>query len=613
MKKILGISSIFIALGFIICLVCGFAIPLKVEVTQKASALYKFLQGVEYFLTYMPGLMLTGYVVSCMVHFGKNPEGSTDRFSAAMLNRFKQVMISALICTALLTLNIEVLNFLIVRKKNAVANQPKIVNEYIKVGNQLFENGYYDRAMRYADVALKLDPNSKEASVLLDKSDVELNRMNNSNFHFKLYQNANESLNNTTKAEIDKTKLLKTYECYQLAQQYYENEEWVNAHYYAELGLSLLTSKDPNGDKLKQLSTAAWNNLTENHLPGKNEYQKNFDKKYEGYLALVKKDDLKAYYIFKELYETSLELSKDPDVIFYLTIAENRVREKFFFIDETFEMESFEAYNDIYFSYDYADGSKDIIYFKGATVAGNTGKAIQYLRDVTVKTIGPNGKLYRTMTVPYAKMLPVDVKSLNSTTKMLMGINDSTKNIPYLMLCSVGRDNPSLSIKPVYEYADGKIENSPEFLLLPFSYDDFLMLENSINNPQEIPVITLKKLISKASTYGYSEQLYGQVFLNRIFYPIWLLIIFILTATLGWNNKVNANQYFKMTWVIWFPLFFILASAVYKVLMYVFNLMNYVFIGSTKNLLTACLFASGFYIVVFILSSIVFLARRSKE
>jgi hypothetical protein len=122
-------------------------------------------------------------------------------------------------------------------------------------------------------------------------------------------------------------------------------------------------------------------------------------------------------------------LFNEADVIFgrrlnpprqAVEIAENRIKEKYFFIDETFEQKRFENANDVYFAYEYRDGSKDIVYFKGLTTIEETGNSIQYLRDLSIVTVDSNGKLYRTMTVPYAKVLPVSVEALNVSIRIFV-------------------------------------------------------------------------------------------------------------------------------------------------------------------------------------------------
>ena len=74
-------------------------------------------------------------------------------------------------------------------------------------------------------------------------------------------------------------------------------------------------------------------------------------------------------------------------------------------MDETLELESFEDANDIHFAYKYPDGSKDVVYCKGVTTVAGTGKSIQYLRELSICSMDKDGKLFRTMSVPYAKVL----------------------------------------------------------------------------------------------------------------------------------------------------------------------------------------------------------------
>lgn len=610
MKKILGVLSFCLGLGFIVCIIIGFMTDIPFSTSKGYVTLYKFLTGLEYFLLYLPIIAMTGFVISCSVHFGHNPEGSSARFSKAMADRYKAVMISSIIIVGLLTVSTEVFGVMVRHKKTSIINQPKLINEYIKVGNNLYNNGYYERAMRYANAALKLDPNAREAADLMDRSDVEMNRVRTSDLRFKLYESVEEAFK-ADKVEIDAEQINAVYKYFLIAKEAFEKKEWFNAHYYAGIGIGLATPKDPNLEELKKISMTAWNNLTEYHNLAKTEDQLIFDKKYEGYLALVEKDDLKAYYIFRELYQSSREFQSDPDVVFYLQIAENRINERCFFIDETFELESFENVNDVYFACAYKDGSKDIVYFKGMTAVKETGNSIQYLRDLTVTSIDPDGDLYRKMHVPYAKVLPVSVKTLTSTTKSLMGIDDKINFIPYVMLKSVGRDKPNTELFPEYIYADGTEENTPEYMLLSISYEDFLMLENASSNPTAASLASLFKFVGSADKYGYSTEIYGQSLMNRIFYPLWMLVLFILLASFAWNNRIGLNQYFKLSWILVIPAFLVFGAVFYRAAMYGFRLLNYAFLGGL-GLLSGMMAGLIVYVVLLILVSLYFLGRQSK-
>lgn len=612
MKKIIGISSVFLALGLIISLVVGFCLQPEAAVPSSALFVYKLCTGIEFFLKYLPSIIITGFVVACSVHFGQNSEGSITRFSKAMSVRYKSIMIVSISVAAILTLGYETLGLGVSNKKKALINQPKLINDYIKVGNQLYDNGYYQRALVYADAALKLNPGSREAARLVDKADVALNTLNNSNIRIRLADAAKTEMDIVEKVTIDPDQIAEVYKYYLMAKDCFEKAEWFNAHYYAETAIHLASPKDPNLEELKKLSSIAWKNISDTHRLKKSEDQINFDKKYEGYLALVNKDDLKAYYIFRELYQTSFELSKDPDVNFYLDIAENRVSNRFFFIDETFELKTFESANDVYFSYSYKDGTKDIIYFKGITNVKSTGKSIQYLRDLTIESVSRTGEHYRTLTVPYAKVLPVDVRPMHESTKEMLGIDKETKFVPYLMLKSVGRDFPDEVCEPTYSYANGEEAHSPEYILLPMSYQDFTMLENANADPSEMPLLSLFKMVTKAEEYGYSNEMYGQVLLDRILYPMWIIILFVLLASFGWNTRMNPNQYFKTSWVWGFPFFIMCAQGLYLIAMFVFKLMNYVLISAVGT--NAAIWGGIVLYVIWLIGvSIFFLARQTKN
>lgn len=611
MKRIIGMLSTFLVIGFVLCISFGFLYPHSIELIHSAVFPYKFLSGLQYFLSFLPALFFAGIIISLAVHFGHNSEGGFKRFSKATLERFKLIIIISLICAFVLTLSNECFSVLIKNKKENLVNRPKIISEYVKVGNNLLSQGYYNRALNYANAALKLEPDSKEASTLKDKATVEINRLETSNLHFKLYENDIEA-QTVDRVLINPEQISEVYTLYQKALECFDKEEWFNAHYYATLGVNLATPKDPNLANLKDIANEAWNNLTEFVKLKKDEDQQHFEKKYDGYLALHQKDDLKAYYIFKELSTTSRELSIDPDVNFYLDVAENRIREKYFFVDETFEQESFEYANNIYFAYDYKDGSKDIVFFKGVTTVEETGNSIQYLRDLTIVTVDKNKEIYRTVKVPYAKVLPVSVESLNETTKQLLEIDEKTKSIPYLMLNSIGRSDSSIKITPTFTYATEQNVPNPSFLILPIPFEDFILLETNTINPDTLNLFNLIKFVNIAEKYGFSETVYVQVLINRLLFPLWILIILIFASTFAWHNRIGSSQYFKFSWIFSFPFIILLCMAYYKIAMFVFMLNNYALIVCFNNSI-GIVVTIIFYILLLLLVSVYFASRKGKE
>lgn len=612
MKKIIGILLFFLISGFIFFTVMGFIGQVPSELPEASVFQYKFLTGLLKYLNYIPSVVFSGFIVSFAIHFGRNSEGSAYRFSMAMMERYKIIIITSLILSFLLTLCSEVFAISILRKQRSLINRPKLVNEFIEVGKNLFENGDYEKSILYSEAALKLSPENKEAAKLHDMNDEEINRNNASNLRFELYQaSKNIVRDDFTKVKINSAKINDAYKCYLSAKSNYEAEQWFNAHYYAQQGIKLYSPKDPNYDELKNIATKAWNNITEQRKLDVDEDNLIYRRKYDGYVALSQNDDLNAYYIFRDLYLTSRDLATDPDVIFYLNIAEQRINERCFFIDEVFRLESFEDVNDVCFSYSYKDGSKDIIYFRGMTSVKETGKTIQYLRDLTIKSISKDGELFRTMNVQYAKVLPVSVKGINSTTKALMGISEDINSIPYIMLNSIDRNDPDNKAMPVYTYSSGEVSNIPEYLLLPISYDDFKMLETSTREPDEIPFTNLFILTKKASLYGYSSEVYAHSLLNRLLYPFWIVIILVGLAIVAWNCRLGSTQYFKFSWLLGFPFLMVICQILKQYLIYIFKLLNYVIIGffGVNSAIIA-----GFILnfIMLLCISVYFLGRRSK-
>ena len=609
MKRIISVLAAFLGIGFIICFILGMVQSLPSDVPSKSVFVYKLCLGMDYFLSYLPAIIITGFAISCSVYFGHNSEGSTNRFSIAMGKRYKIVIISALISTFVLSLSNETLGILISRKKENIVNHPKLIKEYIDVGNTLCDNGLYERGLVYANAAIKLDSSSEAARNLRSRCEMGINWENVTELRLRT---ENVELKNKSDDEfnIDSQKVYNSYQYLLKAISAFENEQWFDAHFYAEEGIKIASSKEPNLAQLKQISSDAWNNISEAHSSKKTAGEKIFEEKYKGYLALMKNEDLQAYYIFRNLNENYPELDKDNDVQFYMEIARKRVEQKYFFIDETLELETFETANDVYFCNKRADGSEDVLFFKGMTVQKSAGKTIQYLRDFYIITLR-NGEWRRTLHVPYAKVMSLSVKELNENAKTFLEIDDETEYVPYILLKSVGRNNENQVIEPEYIYADGRSASTPEYLVYPLSYSSFLLLEESSENPKTMSFSSLYALSKAASQFGYSQQIFTHIFYNRVLYPIFILVLFMLIGIFSWNYRIGQALYFKMSWAFIFPFLIFLAFLFYKIVFFLFTMINYIFV-SFSSIITGLVLAALLYALLFIIFSICFWGCKTE-
>ena len=90
-----------------------------------------------------------------------------------------------------------------------------------------------------------------------------------------------------------------------------------------------------------------------------------------------------------------------------------------------------------------------------------------------------------------------------------------------------------------------------------------------------------------------------------------MFIIFILLASFAWNSRIGTTQYFKLSWALAFVPFIILSAVYNQLLMLLFHLVNYVFIGNF-GITSGMLVGLAFYIVMLLSVSVGFLARHSK-
>lgn len=615
MKRIIGILGGYLGFCFIICVVIGLCRPVNVDLLGNSAFLYKFYKGLVYFFNILPSIAISGFFAACSISFGRHSEGSVSRFSQAMLKRYKYVIITSLVLTALITFSIEIFDVGVKKGMEKLESRPKLVTEYVVVSENYLAQRNPQAARAYADEALKLDPGNKRAHYVQNEADILLGQEAAGNSKFIKDADLDNVLFVEEDEDLDKERLHSAYAYLLKAKEYFNNQQWFNAHYYAEEGLLIASGKDANIAELKNLSALAWNNLTELHSIEKENQMSVFEQKYKGYKALVEEDYLKAYYIFMNLQTQSLELSKDTDVLFYTDVALKKISEKTFFMDETFELKRFENATDIYFVLDYGDNGRDVVYFRGVTTTKESGNMVQYLRGLSIMSFDGNNKWTHTLSVPYAKVLAVSVKDMNVNTKDSLGIARDIDVVPYLMMKSVDRYTEGRLQEPQYTFAPGhnisEIKNR-DFFLLPISFKDFQMLEEAKINPNTMDLMKLTRMIDDAETYGYSSEIYGQVLMNRIFYPFFLLIFLIVIAVFGWNNRIGQNTYFKTSWIFVFPVCAAITYIIEGLMEFVYRQINLIILSRFQSLTVAVIVGGILSVIGIVAASIMFLSRRAS-
>ena len=619
------ITVSFVVFVFLMSLCYGWFATNTNGLLSSSVTGYKWCNVFRIFFRLLPSAFATSFVVAWTCVFGANSEGSRLRFSPAMFARYRRVMIDSIIAVLFISLGTEVFVPLMNEKMAGHRDLPVLLREYKEIAKGLYDQGRYEFADEYAKLAVELDPSDEEAKAIAQKTGLSAEKTNKSD-EFKKHE-AKQPIESMPKYLMNELDFGKTYTnlqeterslpdemtSYKLllaARACFAKEDWFGAHYYSQMGLKMSSQKDINKIKLMELAADSWNKLSAAREEGDSEDKQRFARKLEGYSALLENDFFRAYYIFRALYLNSKEYSLDPDVRKYLDIAQTNLQKQYFFADETFKLEGFESARNVRFRVSHTDGTVSVVFIRGVTVATSKAGYVQYLRGLGIYRLSDEGKYLYGSYTPYAKMTAVSTSAFTAEEKAHFGIADSIKRVPFLLLRSTDRNNDDVVVGTEVKFGSSSdFENG--FYILPMEFDDFDMLKKVSAGVESAGISTLFAFTDKAKGYGFSEEVYTQFLLNRIFYPIYMLILFILLGLLSWHGRVPSGSVFKFKWMIIFPVLFMVSIGAYGILMGFFKVCNYEIVamaGKNLSLLTGV----GLYALALLVVSVLFLASRNS-
>lgn len=617
-KNVVIISLVFFVLSFAVSLIVGAAssdIPELISSTVKS---YKFLCGLRVFCDFIPAIAATAFLLGFCFDFGKDYHGSLERFSQAMLSRYRILILTSLIFVFILTIVAEVIFPSVNRKIRQYEDLPKLQREYKNFAKNLYANERYDLAFQFAKFASELNPSDSESIKLMEEAEIAADRFmldfdNVSNSSgpdiSKLLLQEQESIS-IQKSLNSKTPRSEPYKLLLSANECYEKGDYFGAHYYAQEALKISNAKDVNYEQYKQIAAEAWNKISQARFEGTTEEQKIFAKKYEGFVSLSENDNLHAYYIFKTLSETSKALSIDPDVVRYLRVAETRLENQYFFTDETMNLQNFEDAHNVYFKIEHKDKSSDIYFIKGITSTGTNKNLAQYLRGLSIFSLDENGNYVSGSYTTYAKMTEIPTNIFDDKTKLILEIDKDTATVPYILLKSIDRKKEGIINSAKLEKGETQFTQKG-YIILPIKYADFISLKEVSDGIESMNISSLYSFLKIAESYGYSSEVYGQALLNRTFYPIFLLICFVLLGIASWHARLPPNSMFKFKWIFVFPILGFVLYELYLAGKFFFKLLNYsiLAISNSQFAILSCLM---FYVVILVIVSIWFFACKNS-
>ena len=120
----------------------------------------------------------------------------------------------------------------------------------------------------------------------------------------------------------------------------------------------------------------------------------------------------------------------------------------------------------------------------------------------------------------------------------------------------------------------------------------------------------LFKFVRNATDFGFAREQYSQTMLNRLLFPLFMLILFIILASFAWNNRVDGNQMFRFSWVFSFPFLIVIGMFFYEFAYILFKLTNYTILCIAGGMSSLAL-GAAIYVLIMFLCSISFLSRHT--
>lgn len=579
MKKNLIIVGAYLVFVCALCLLISALIKNVPELLPGKSSSYIVCRGFLFFLKVLPSVLCSGFLVSESINFAKVSEKAKLKFSPVIMREFRRVMIGGICMVLALTVSKEIASPLLESRQRSAEEAPRRVSEYLVLGQGQFAKGNYALAHEYARTALTIEPKNAQAMKLIDDTEAILERMIiktqvEQEDHSREYT-WQELAGETVTSLIQKSKDASA------------SEDWFLAHYYAKMATELATPKDVNVQEAKRLASAAWNRLSIPDVMATTEAQQLYLAKKKAYTVLMSGDNIEAYYDFLALKEGSELGAGDRDVKRYLGIAENRLMHEVFFSEETVNLKRFETYRNVYFALHHKDGSSDVVFIEGITPVQETGDRLTYLRGFNMFSYDTEGHLLRTLKTPYAKMRVMSVSAFSYEAQEQFALQDSYKEVPALILKSVAQESRGVSDPPVYWFSD-KVQPSDRieqnFLVLPMAFDDYLLVCEAAMGANQMSLPSLLKINARAAAFGFSDEIYGVALVRRMLYPMAMLIIFIILASVAWNYRLGKDQLFKFSWILLLPVAAIVFYFAFEILFFIADLVYYALTGFSGNM-----------------------------
>jgi tetratricopeptide (TPR) repeat protein len=482
--------------------------------------------------------------------------------SGAPANHLGKLVLALLVLTVIYSVAEEGLLPVLHRGEEDLRYKSDLGSEFLEEAEAALDEENYAKAREMLDLYLSVDPTSRSARDALNSVEGEL---------LVRRGDANEEEQQLAQKEVrreDAVSLIRRAEAYLQAADYY------SAHYYATMAREL----DPSRKEAQRIAAKAWERISDMHPSGEAVAEARLHaRKREGYTALMQGDAIRAYYIYRELFE---DHPLDPDVQRYFAESKEAVRRISFFHDEAEQILVLPGRRDITFVNALGPQSVELVYFgKLVTVAEGS-----FVRNVEAMAIGADGEVLYHFTAPYGKFVGNHVN----------------------MRC-IDRTDEGVVYAPAY-HAGSRAEELRYLIAIQPTVSEIEDYAIGQQTPRHASIARLWRMARTMRRYGMRSEPIQSALLSRAVRPFTFMILSIFAVGLGWRLRSRYERRPPIAALLLVPL----VPFVFHLLTQAYSYWNQVLFGflllSAGFVVSALLFL--FFQSVFLVLALFFLAGQ---
>ena len=582
---------IFYLIGLCVCLGYVFFYE-KINVLPQFLINMRLLRTFSLFIAFIPALLLHSLLTGYARIFGNSGHNTVLRYSPVLLKYLKDAFIILLLNIIVYFLLQEGAIPYITQRQSFYRIKTENYYEYIHIAKLALKNQQYTDAKQYAEQALLLWKDSKEASDLFDtiKIKEELNSIAlASNQKIIPEEDTVPFENITAKKALD------------ISRASLQNNDFYTSYLYALQAVRLTNSIDLSKEA-EDIAETAWKNIE------------------KGLSTLKAEDDVKLYYAKKQAYEyikqnnwmqayyalvtiqkninTQLNKKRDPDVDRLKSISQEKLLDETFFIDETFLLPLFESARNLEFTIPLSFHLlKTNIKLRGLSFISKDGIQSLYGRNCTITHYKADNTIFSQYNCPFVKFIPYKTSDNQYAIKLL--------------LTTVDRNKENTTVLPILIKGINPTETYGTSISLPISLSMLKTIITAAKGEKAMTLLQLYNFCTLTDTYGFHKKIYMCELLFRLTNIFLILIIAIYILIFAWRFRTPPHRVFQIQWFFIFPLLFYGMWAFIKLSRYILRLII-VFLVDI-SFLYAVIIIFTVSVILFITVSFLFVAQRSDS